>query len=130
MEDEKNSLQKRCDDLSSQNALLHSESEKLSAQIVTLTEATSDLGGVLSRSTDSETELTTPTSADTLWEVIRFVRREKEIAETKREMAENECSRFKQTSERLQRRLNDAETQLAELSATAKVRPLTYMYHC
>ena len=104
---------------------MHSESEKLSARIITLTQPS---GGSIVPLQADRTEsieegggLATPSNSDHLWEIIRYVKREKEIAVTKREMVESECTQLKQTVDRLQRQLADSNSQLQELSEATKV---------
>ena len=115
LEEDHHKLSEHCSQLTSQNDLLHSETERLSAQIVTLTQP-------------NDTSLSSSFSEDKiqgseqLWEIIRYVRREKEIAETRREMSESECVRLRQQAEHLQRKLTISEQELNELSEAAKVR--------
>ena len=65
--EERETLTKRADDLSQQNALLHDEAEKLSAKIVTLQERGREALPPLPVET-----VTTETSTDQLWEIIRY----------------------------------------------------------
>ena len=116
MEEEGQELRDRCTNLTKQNDLLHSEAEKFSAQIVTLTQP-QDFPSLRSSQEEEEGR-----GSEQLWELIRFVRREKEIAETKREMSESECIRLRQRADHLQRKLMDTEQQLQELSEAARVR--------
>ena len=60
-------------------------------------------------------------SVEHLWELVRFVRREKDIAETKKEMAEDENVRLTQSNKHLERKLQETELQLQELSEVVKV---------
>ena len=119
MEEENKGLQQRNDELTTQNELLHSESEKMSARIVTLTQPSEEVGLLTFISKEIESDSSTP--SDHLWEVIRFVKREKEIAETKREIAEGECSHLKLATQKLERQLKDTQTELRELSEATKV---------
>ena len=66
--EEREHLLKRAEDLSQQNALLHEEAEKLSAKILTLQEQGREATPTLPVATVS-----TDTSADQLWEIIRWV---------------------------------------------------------
>lgn len=61
--------------------------------------------------------------------LIRYVRREKEIAETKRELAESESSRYHQLSEHLQRQLDEARAELKEITEAAKLQSETATQH-
>ena len=116
MEEENKVLKQRNDELTTQNNLLHCESEKMSARIVTLTQPSEEVGLVSLVSKESDSS-----APDHLWEVIRFVKREKEIAETKREIAEGECSHLKLATQKLERQLKDTQTELRELSEATKV---------
>ena len=59
----------------------------------------------------------------------RYVRREKEIAETKRELAESENTRHKQLVEHLQRQLTEAKQQLNEVNEAARLHSETDVQH-
>ena len=59
----------------------------------------------------------------------RYIRREKEIATTKQEMAESENNHQKQLVERLQRKLSEAESQLKELSEAAQLHSESAAQH-
>ena len=124
--EEKEAIEERCKHLTAQNDLLHSEAEKLSARIVTLTQQESDSIIVVTKTVDEGGHdegagSDTPTNVDHLWEVIRFVRREKEIAETKREMAESEAAHLNQVVVKLQQQLAETKSQLQELADATKV---------
>ena len=68
-------------------------------------------------------------SSEQLWEVVRYVRREKNIADTKREIAEAENLRNKQLAEHLQRQLQETKEELKEVSAAAKSQAVTNAQH-
>lgn len=120
-----------------QNELSHSEIERMSARIVTLTQndnndyevVTSDGSGNAPLATRHEDD-----EGNNLVEIVRFVKREKEIATTKRELAESECLRFKHLAQKFENELKDAQTKLRELSETAKVEYVLYLcvivLHC
>ena len=59
----------------------------------------------------------------------RYVRREKDIAETKRELAESENARHMQLVEQLQRQLSEARQQLSEVNEAAKLHSETDVQH-
>ena len=59
----------------------------------------------------------------------RFVRREREIATTKQEMAESENTRHKQQAEHLQRQLSTAQAGLAELTEAAQLHSESTVQH-
>jgi nucleoprotein TPR len=118
--EEKGVIDERCQRLTQQNTILHDEIQKLSAKITTLTDSSGEIEAVVRATVVSDgVESTTPTD-DQLYEVIRFMRREKEIAETKMEMAESEKSHLLQTINRLEQQLVTANDQLKELGEVAK----------
>ena len=92
----------------------------MSARIVTLTQQEYAL---LDEGVEQGAELQTRRDDDSsnLLEIVRFVKREKEIAETKRDMAETECRQLKNSVQRMERELKDSQSQLQELTETAKV---------
>lgn len=59
----------------------------------------------------------------------RYVRREKEIAETKRDLAESENTRHKQLVKHLQRQLGEAKQQLSEVNEAARLHSETEVQH-
>ena len=112
---ERDSLRERCEQITRQNELSHSEIQQMSARIVTLTQ--SDY--VISSSPSAQQH---DDNSSNLLEIVRFVKREKEIATTKQEMAESECFQLKHKSQKLEKELNDCQAQLKEITETAKVR--------
>lgn len=78
-----------------------------------------------------ETDSGTPSSSSSerLWEVIRYVRREKEIAVTKQELAESESLRCQQEARQLERELREAQQQLRETSEAARHQTKTAAEH-
>ena len=137
--EEKRQADERSQHLSSQNDLLHSEAETLSAKLITLTQQISEGAGsmgvvpatVLEQDGGSSESDPPPTSSENLWEVIRYVRREKEISETKRDLAESQVSSLKQTINQLTHQLEQTRQQLQELTDATTVRITcycTYMY--
>jgi transcription initiation factor TFIIIB Brf1 subunit/transcription initiation factor TFIIB len=61
--------------------------------------------------------------------VVRYVRREKEIAETQRGLAEGENLRHKQLLESTKRQLATAESELKELCEKASSQSVTSEQH-
>ncbi|XP_064382187.1 nucleoprotein TPR-like isoform X2 [Halichondria panicea] len=121
------SLETRSNDLTQQNTRLHQEAEKLSARVLTLQEQ----GGLDTSvgSLDTSGGNLEDKSTEQLWEIIRFVRREREIATTKQEMAESENTRHKQQAEHLQRQLSTAQAGLAELTEAAQLHSESTVQH-
>lgn len=78
-----------------------------------------------------ETDGGTPSSSSSerLWEVIRYVRREREIAVTRQELAESESLRCQQEARQLERELREARQQLRETSEAARLQTKTAAEH-
>ncbi|XP_060076894.1 nucleoprotein TPR-like [Ylistrum balloti] len=101
-------LQKRIQDFSQQNNLLHQQIEKMSRDVVAVQQA-------VSRSeTFSSTSEDTAKSSEQLLEVVKFLRREKEIAETKLEIVQSESKTVRQQLQRVQRSLEEANDAVRE----------------
>ncbi|XP_031574542.1 nucleoprotein TPR-like isoform X2 [Actinia tenebrosa] len=108
---ENKKLESRCADLVDQNSTLHNELDKLVTQLASTTKV-------------SFTQPPSSTSEDVgqeeakgtleLWEIVRFARREKEIAETKGELAHSESLRYQQRCSFLEKQLADAQKNLKE----------------
>ncbi|XP_057291201.1 nucleoprotein TPR-like isoform X3 [Hydractinia symbiolongicarpus] len=107
-------------DLIDQNAILHGQVEKLSAQLAS---AKSQERGNEGQETSSDK------SVEEVYELLRFVRREKEIAETKAEASETESMRYRQRAEHLQRDLDENKAALELELERTKGRMLTEEEH-
>ncbi|OXB72510.1 UNVERIFIED_CONTAM: hypothetical protein H355_016379 [Colinus virginianus] len=105
MKDEASTLTSRCEDLEKQNRLLHEQLESLSDKVVTsMKEA---VPAALNISLNEEGK-----SQEQILEILRFIRREKEIAETRFEVAQVESLRFRQRVEHLERELQEVQDSL------------------
>ena len=91
-------------DLIDQNAILHSQVEKLSKELAD--------AKALKVSQVPEVSTSTEKSIEEVYELLRFVRREKEIAETKCEASESESMRYRQRAEHLQRDIDETKAAL------------------
>ncbi|KAL4235843.1 hypothetical protein ACF0H5_004232 [Mactra antiquata] len=109
--EEKDKMAARLTDLMCETQALHQQMNKLSNQVISVQEraATSPRvkPGTLKQD-DSDK------SSEQLLEVVRYLRKEKDIAEGKLDVVETECSRLKQRSEGLEKQLESANNQLAE----------------
>ncbi|XP_065056789.1 nucleoprotein TPR-like isoform X2 [Rhopilema esculentum] len=94
--------------ISEQNSLLHKEIEKLSSQIVDAKSRRVDEITKLSEETGKSAEQST----EDLYEVIRFIRREKEIAETKFEALQSESLRYRQRCDHFEKELEETQAAL------------------
>uniref|UniRef100_A0A4W5RWH9 Nucleoprotein TPR n=1 Tax=Hucho hucho TaxID=62062 RepID=A0A4W5RWH9_9TELE len=113
--------QKRADELQKQNGLLHQQMEslgaKMAASVQQQQQASRESSLNLSFSEEGK-------SQEQILEILRFVRREKEIAETQFEVAEVETLRYKQQVEHQDRELKELQESLnaerEKLQLTAK----------
>ncbi|XP_063796301.1 nucleoprotein TPR [Pseudophryne corroboree] len=114
LKDEVSKNQSRCEDLEKQNSLLHDQIEALSKKMVSAVEE-----GALNVSFSDEGK-----SQEQVMEILRFVRREKEIAETRFEVAQVECLRYRQRMEHMEREINELQdslnTEREKVQVTAK----------
>ncbi|OXB56886.1 hypothetical protein ASZ78_013394 [Callipepla squamata] len=105
MKDEASTLTSRCEDLEKQNRLLHEQLESLSDKVVTSMKDA--VPAALNVSLNEEGK-----SQEQILEILRFIRREKEIAETRFEVAQVESLRFRQRVEHLERELQEVQDSL------------------
>ncbi|XP_057208864.1 translocated promoter region b, nuclear basket protein isoform X1 [Triplophysa rosa] len=118
LKEEQCKLESRCEDMQKQNALLHEQIQSLSGQ----------LAGLLQRAANESPLNISLTeegkSQEQLLEILRFVRREKEIAESRFEVAQGESLRHRLRVEHLERELKDLQENLnaerEKMQVTAK----------
>ncbi|XP_064604367.1 nucleoprotein TPR-like [Liolophura sinensis] len=124
LKEECNQLEKRCEELNKQNTVLHEQMSKLSTQVVAIQQSslTEPGAGVISTAEGEK-------SAEQLLEVIRFLRREKEIAETKLEVIQSEANRLKQQRETLERQLRETNAVLTEERERSQISVQTAQQH-
>jgi nucleoprotein TPR len=103
-------LRSRRDDIQSQNKLLHQQLEHVSNEISALQRERSPAGDGI----ESPSAVAT-SSADNTNELIRYLRREKEIVEVQWELASQETKRLRQTLEHTQAQLDEARLKLTQL---------------
>uniref|UniRef100_A0A8C5Q972 Nucleoprotein TPR n=1 Tax=Leptobrachium leishanense TaxID=445787 RepID=A0A8C5Q972_9ANUR len=102
LKEEVTQQQSRCGDLDKQNRLLHEQIESLSKKMVTSVQE-----GALNVSFSEEGK-----SQEQVMEILRFVRREKEIAETRFEVAQVESLRYRQRIEHMEREMDELQESL------------------
>uniref|UniRef100_A0A2I3RFW4 Nucleoprotein TPR n=1 Tax=Pan troglodytes TaxID=9598 RepID=A0A2I3RFW4_PANTR len=107
----------RCEDLEKQNRLLHDQIEKLSDKVVASVKE--GVQGPLNVSLSEEGK-----SQEQILEILRFIRREKEIAETRFEVAQVESLRYRQRVELLERELQELQDSLNAEREKVQVRKL------
>ncbi|XP_042322300.1 nucleoprotein TPR isoform X2 [Sceloporus undulatus] len=117
LKDEASKLASRCEDLEKQNRLLHEQLETLSEKMVSSVKE--GMPGALNVSLSEEGK-----SQEQIVEILRFIRREKEIAETRFEVAQVESLRYRQRVEHMERELQELQQSLnaerEKMQVTAK----------
>ncbi|CAH2312727.1 nucleo TPR isoform X2 [Pelobates cultripes] len=119
LKDEVTKHQSRCEDLDKQNRLLHEQIESLSKKMVVSVQE-----GSLNVSFSEEGK-----SQEQVMEILRFVRREKEIAEARFEVAQVECLRYRQRIEHLEREVEELQGSLNAEREKVQVTAKTMAQH-
>lgn len=110
LEHEIASVTRRCDDLVAQNNTLHEHLETVTTRANEVTNAPTVDGG------DGDTSVTAPgTGDDQLRDVIRYLRREKEIADLQLELSKQEAARLRQQAEINKRGLDETRELLEQV---------------
>ncbi|XP_051556343.1 nucleoprotein TPR-like isoform X2 [Myxocyprinus asiaticus] len=111
--------QRRAEELQKQNSMLHEQMENLNSKMITSVQQQAARECSLNISLNEEGK-----SHDQIQEILRFVRREKEIAETRLEVAQVETLRYKQRMEYLEGEMKELQDSLTaereKLQVTAK----------
>ncbi|XP_051989723.1 nucleoprotein TPR-like isoform X2 [Xyrauchen texanus] len=119
MKEDLSKEQKRAEELQKQNSMLHEQMENLNSKMTTSVQQQADRECSLNISLNEEGK-----SHDQILEILRFVRREKEIAETRLEVMQVETLRYKQRMEYLEREMKELQDSLTaereKLQVTAK----------
>ncbi len=98
-------LKQRREEVAQQNAILHGQLESLTKQIAALQRDRTDLASV--ESTDSHS-----TNLDDFQEVIKYLRREKEIVDVQYHLSTNEHKRLRQQLDFVQSQLDETRLKL------------------
>ncbi|KAJ8376133.1 hypothetical protein SKAU_G00067130 [Synaphobranchus kaupii] len=118
LKEETSKLLSRAEDLQQQNGLLHKQIESMSNKMMASVQQAAQ-GSPLNISLTEEGK-----SQEQILEILRFVRREKEIAETRFEVAQVESLRHRQRVEHLERELKELQdslnTEREKVQVTAK----------
>ncbi|XP_078263731.1 translocated promoter region b, nuclear basket protein isoform X1 [Rhinoraja longicauda] len=122
LKDEVTKLTARCEDLQKQNKMLLEQVESLSDKIVTAVQETTQNSFSVSFNEEGK-------SQEQLLEILRFVRREREIAETKFEVAQVEALRYRQRVENLERELKEVQDSLNSEREKVQVTAKTLAQH-
>ncbi|XP_071164585.1 nucleoprotein TPR-like isoform X1 [Mytilus edulis] len=102
-------IEQRNRELTNQNKLLHEQMEKMSKEMLSVQAAVTRRES-LNTSFGEETSK----SSEQLLEVIKFLRKEKDIAESRLDVVQAETARIKQRNELLHREIEDINKVLAE----------------
>ncbi|XP_052390794.1 nucleoprotein TPR [Carassius gibelio] len=123
IKEEQSKLESRCEDLQRQNTLLHEQIQILSGQMASqLQRATSESPLNISLTEEDK-------SPEQLMEILRFVRREKEIAESRLEVVRSESLRHRLRVEHLERELKDVQESLNAERERMQVTAKTLSQH-
>ncbi|XP_069050175.1 nucleoprotein TPR isoform X2 [Lepisosteus oculatus] len=123
LKDELTKLTSRCDDLQKQNSLLHEQVESIGNKMVaSVQHVAQDSHLNISLSEEGK-------SQEQILEILRFVRREKEIAETRFEVAQVETLRYRQRVEHLERELKELQDSLNAEREKVQVTAKTLAQH-
>nr|XP_060630494.1 nucleoprotein TPR isoform X1 [Anolis sagrei ordinatus] len=122
LKDEASKLASRCTDLEKQNQLLHEQLENLSDKMMSAMKE--GVPGALNVSLSEEGK-----SQEQIVEILRFIRREKEIAETRFEVAQVESLRYRQRVEHLERELQELQQSLNAEREKVQVTAKTIAQH-
>ncbi|KAK1329308.1 hypothetical protein QTO34_011489 [Cnephaeus nilssonii] len=122
LKDEVSKCVSRCEDLEKQNRLLHDQIEKLSDKVIASMKE--GVQGPLNVSFSEEGK-----SQEQILEILRFIRREKEIAETRFEVAQVESLRYRQRVELLERELQELQDSLNAEREKVQVTAKTMAQH-
>ncbi|CAM4591848.1 unnamed protein product [Lepidochelys olivacea] len=122
LKDETSKLGSRCEDLERQNRLLHEQLENLSDKMVTSVKEA--MPSALNVSLNEEGK-----SQEQILEILRFIRREKEIAETRFEVAQVESLRYRQRVDHLERELQELHDSLNAEREKVQITAKTIAQH-
>ncbi|XP_063154494.1 nucleoprotein TPR [Candoia aspera] len=122
LKDETSKLASRCEDLEKQSQLLHEQLETLSNKM--MASMKEGMAGALNVSLSEEGK-----SQEQIVEILRFIRREKEIAETRFEVAQVESLRYRQQVEHLERELHELQESLNAEREKVQVTAKTIAQH-
>ncbi|XP_074858366.1 nucleoprotein TPR isoform X2 [Carettochelys insculpta] len=122
LKDEASKLGSRCEDLEKQNQLLHEQLENLSDKMVTSVKEA--VPSAVNVSLNEEGK-----SQEQILEILRFIRREKEIAETRFEVAQVESLRYRHRVDHLERELQELHDSLNAEREKVQITAKTIAQH-
>ncbi|XP_062858102.1 translocated promoter region b, nuclear basket protein isoform X2 [Trichomycterus rosablanca] len=123
LKDEQTKMESCCQDLQKQNELLHEQIQSMSGKMATqLQQAANESSLNISLTEEGK-------SQEQLLEILKFVRREKEIAESRFEVALSESLRHRLRVEHLERELKDVQDSLSAERERMQVTAKTLAQH-
>uniref|UniRef100_A0A3B5LLP3 Nucleoprotein TPR n=1 Tax=Xiphophorus couchianus TaxID=32473 RepID=A0A3B5LLP3_9TELE len=123
LKEETSKMESRYEELQRQNTLLHEQVQSMSTNMAAnIQRATNESSLNVSLSEEGK-------SQDQLLEILRFVRREKEIAESRFEMAQGESLRHRLRVEHLERELREVRDSLTAARERMQVTAKTLAQH-
>ncbi|KAF8132213.1 TPR/MLP1/MLP2-like protein-domain-containing protein [Mycena galopus ATCC 62051] len=111
LDKEVSDLNRRCQDLTSQNSLLHQHLESVSSQAARIRQAAESS---TSASGEGESTDDTDTKLAELRSVVAYLRKEKEIVDLQLELSKQECARLKTQIDHLSQTLDDTRATLSD----------------
>uniref|UniRef100_A0A4W4FMN1 Nucleoprotein TPR n=1 Tax=Electrophorus electricus TaxID=8005 RepID=A0A4W4FMN1_ELEEL len=123
LKDERTKIESRCEDLQRQNDLLHDQLQTLSGSMA------SQLQQAVPQSSLNTSLSEEGRSQEQILEVLQFVRREKEIAESRFEVAQSESLRHRLRVEHLERELKELQDTLSAERERTQVTSRTLAQH-
>uniref|UniRef100_A0A3B5B4R2 Nucleoprotein TPR n=1 Tax=Stegastes partitus TaxID=144197 RepID=A0A3B5B4R2_9TELE len=123
LKEEMSKMESRYEELQKQNSLLHEQIQTMSSKMAdNLQRAASESSLNISLTEEGK-------SQDQLLEILRFVRREKEIAESRFEVAQGESLRHRLRVEHLERELKEVQDSLSAARERMQVTAKTLAQH-
>ncbi|XP_077439569.1 translocated promoter region b, nuclear basket protein isoform X2 [Vanacampus margaritifer] len=123
LKEEMSKIENRCEELQRQNVLLHDQIQAMSSKMAeNLQRAASENPLNISLSEEGK-------SQEQVLEILRFVRREKEIAESRFEFAQGETLRYRLRVEHLEQELKEDQDSLSAARGRMQVTAKTLAHH-
>ncbi|KAF7299642.1 hypothetical protein HMN09_00969600 [Mycena chlorophos] len=113
LDKELSDLNRRCQELTSQNSLLHQHLESVSSQAARIRQTAADSSASTLAEGDNSTD-DADTKMSELRSVVSYLRSEKEIVELQLNLSKQECTRLKAQIEHVTQSLNDVRATLSE----------------
>lgn len=110
---DRDAAQQRLTDLNEQNRILHEHLEKLTTQVAQIRQTSGGENPSAAEAADGDASFSAAPT-DELQEVVRYLRREREIADLQVDLNKQEASRLRQSLEHVNRTLEETRLQLAD----------------